>query len=77
MNWEHCRNYGLIRIDPVNDNDVILYYDPYSYMFAGSPAWLHVEDARWQGNNLIVRGRDKNGFAMVYVMDGFNNYRPV
>jgi hypothetical protein len=77
MNWEQCRDYGLIQIDPINDNLVLLYYNPYSYMYASGPAWIHVEDARWQGKNLILKGRDDAGFPRVFVMDGFGSYRPI
>lgn len=76
-NWEQCRNYGLVRIDPCNDNVVLLYYNQYSYVIAGSPMWLHVEDAYWQGNNLMLRGYDDAGYPRVYVMDGFCSYRQI
>ncbi len=74
-NWEQCRNYGLIRID--SNNNVILYYNQYSYMFAGNPISIRLDEAYWQGSNLIVRGSDYYGNPRVYVMDGFNSYRQI
>jgi len=73
-NWEQCRNYGLIQID---NNVIRLYYNPYSYCLAGNPLFLNVQDVMWQGEHLILRGHDTSGFPRVYVMNGFNSYRPI
>jgi len=73
-NWEQCRNYGLIQIE---NNNIRLYYNPYSYYLAGNPLFLQVQDATWQGNNLILKGYDPSGFPRVYVMEGFNSYRQI
>ncbi len=76
MNWEQCKDFGLIQIDP-NNNTIRLYYDPYSYRLAGSPNFIIVGNAMWQGENLLVRGIDQSGNSLVYVMNGFNNYRRI
>jgi hypothetical protein len=73
-NWEQCRNYGLVQID---NNVIRLYYNPYSYHLAGNPLSFYVNDAYWQGDNLILRGTDQSGYSRVYVMNGFNNYRQI
>jgi hypothetical protein len=71
-NWEQCRNYGLVQIEP--NNTIRLYYNQFGYCLAGNPLFLYVEDAYWQGQNLILRGRDSYGYPKVYIMNGFNNY---
>jgi hypothetical protein len=76
MNWEQCKNFGLIQIDPTN-NTIRLYYSPYCYTLAGSPNFLTIENAIWQGEHLLVRGTDSCGNSLVYVMNGFNNYRRI
>jgi len=75
-NWEQCRNYGLVQIERHN-NTIKLYYNQFSYCLAGNPLFLNVEDAYWQGENLILRGFDISGFPRVYVMNGFNSYRQI
>jgi len=42
-------------------------------MIAQKPAFLHVESASWQGNNLVLRGRNQYNEPMVYVMTDFNS----
>jgi hypothetical protein len=76
MNWEQCKNFGLIQIDPTN-NTIRLYYSPYCHTLAGSPNFLTIENAIWQGDNLLVRGTDNYGNSLVYVMNGFNSYRRI
>lgn len=76
MNWEQCKGFGLIQIDSMN-NTIRLYYNQFSYRLAGSPNFLTVENAMWQGDNLLVRGIDPLGNSVVYVMNGFNNYRRI
>jgi hypothetical protein len=76
MNWEQCKNFGLIQIDPTN-NTIHLYYSPYGYKLAGSPNFLTIENAIWQGENLLVRGTDAYGNSLVYVMNEFNSYRRI
>jgi len=76
MNWSQCKNFGVTDIDP-RTNSVKLFYDPYSYQFAGSPINLVVESANWQGDNLIVKGHDPHGSRKVYIMNNFNSYREV
>jgi hypothetical protein len=76
MNWEQCKGFGLIQIDPMN-NTIKLYYNQFSYRLAGSPTFLTVENAMWQGENLLVRGIDTSGNSVVYVMNDFNNYRRI
>lgn len=76
MNWEQCRNFGLIKIDP-NNNTILLYYGPFGWRLAGNPNFLTIENAIWQGENLLVRGTDSYGNSLVYVMSDFNNYRRI
>lgn len=76
MNWEQCKNFGLIQIDP-NNNTIKLYYSPFDYRLAGSPNFLTIDNAIWQGDNLLIRGTDDYGNSLVYVMNGFNNYRRI
>lgn len=73
MNWEQCRNYGMIEINPVN-NTIKLFYNQWSYALAGNPLFINVENATWQGNNLIVRGYDQYGQPKGVVMNSFNTY---
>jgi hypothetical protein len=76
MNWEQCKNFGLIQIDP-NNNTIRLYYSPYSYRLAGSPNFMTIHSAIWQGDNLLVRGVDNYDNPLIYIMDGFNSYRRI
>lgn len=76
MNWEQCKNFGLIQID-TNNNTIKLYYSPYSFRLAGSPNFLLIDSAIWQGDNLLVRGTDSSGNSYVYVMNEFNSYRRI
>ena len=76
MNWEQCRNFGLIKIDP-NNNTILLYYGPYGWRLAGNPNFLTIENAIWQGENLLIRGTDDYGNSLVYVMNDFNSYRRI
>jgi hypothetical protein len=76
MNWEQCRNFGLIQIDPIN-NTIKLYYGPNGWRLAGNPNFLIIENAIWQGENLLVRGTDAYGNSLVYVMNDFNNCRRI
>jgi hypothetical protein len=76
MTWIECRNFGVVEILRSN-NTVKLYYNPYSFHIAGTPLFIKVESAAWQGNNLIIRGYDGSGNQKVYVMDNFHSCRPV
>ena len=76
MNWEQCKNFGLIQINPIN-NTILLYYSPYGHRIAGTPNFLTIENAIWQGENLLVRGTDAYGNSLVYVMNEFNSYRRI
>jgi hypothetical protein len=76
MTWSECRSFGVVEILSIN-NTVKLYYNPYSFQFAGNPLFLNIESANWQGNNLILKGYDNYGNTKVYVMDNFNSYRPI
>ena len=76
MNWQQCKNFGLIQINP-NNNTILLYYGPYGWRLAGSPIFLTIENAIWQGENLLVRGTDSSGNSLVYVMNDFNSYRRI
>jgi hypothetical protein len=76
MNWEQCKNFGLIQIDP-NNNTIHLYYSPYCYKIAGSPNFLIIDSAMWQGDHLLIRGTDGYGNSLVYVMNEFNSYRRI
>jgi|688.fasta_scaffold00022_155 hypothetical protein len=74
-NWEQCRNYGLTTIE--SNNVIRLYYNQFGYCLAGNPSFLQVQDAYWQGDNLVIKGVDTSGYPRVYIMNGFNNYRQI
>ena len=76
MNWEKCREFGVVEINYSN-NTVKLYYNQFGFCLAGNPLFLEVESATWQGNSLILRGYDRYGVRMVYVMQGFNSYQQI
>ncbi len=76
MNWEKCKNFGVIEINPTNGT-VRLYYDQWNFCLAEKPLYLHVQTASWQGNNLLLRGHNNYGEAMTYVMSDFYNGRQI
>jgi hypothetical protein len=76
MTWEQCKNFGLIEINP-NNNTVLLYYSPYGWRLAGTPNFLTLHNAMWQGDNLIIKGTDTYGNSYVYIMNEFNNCRRI
>ena len=73
-NWEKCRMYGVIQIMPRN-NQIRLYYNQFEYLLAQNPQFLIVNEAQWQGNNLIVRGTDRYGKPRAVVMTNFFSYQ--
>jgi hypothetical protein len=77
MTWNECKNFGVVEIVPGN-NTLKLYYNQWSFCLAGNPIFLNITDAFWQGNNLILRGYNtSNRQPLIYIMDGFNSYRPI
>ena len=73
-NWEKCRMYGVIQIMPRN-NQIRLYYNQFEYLLAQNPQFVIVNEAQWQGNNLIVRGTDRYGKPRAVVMTDFFSYQ--
>jgi hypothetical protein len=72
--WEKCRNYGHIVVNPMN-NQIRLYYNQFEYKVAHNPLFFVVEAAHWQGNSLILRGKDSRGSQSVLLMTDFFNYQ--
>lgn len=72
MTWEQCKSFGVTQIHNENSS-VRLYYNRYNFMIANPPLFLIVETAIWQGEQLILKGQDKYGTPMVYLMNGFND----
>lgn len=69
MSWENARNYGLI--DVKSNGDIRLYYDRNYFLTCPSPnPMMVVESAMWQGNNVIVRGRNQYGEPKCYLLRG-------
>lgn len=70
MNWEQCRNFGLIEI-LYSSNALKLYWDRYYGITIPSPnPMMVIESALWQGSNIIVRGHNQYGEARCYIMKG-------
>lgn len=76
MSWERCKSYGLTRIDHVSNN-VRIYYDQFQYEIAGTPPHILIESASWQGDNLIVRGRNRHGEQKTLILNGQFNYQEI
>jgi hypothetical protein len=77
MNWEICKAYGVIQVNPRN-NSISLYYDRFNHKNVPSPnLYMVIESAIWQGNSLIVRGVDQSGFQRVYIFNGFYDYQQI
>lgn len=77
MNWEKCRDYGVVQIEE-RSRVVRLFYSPYDSLIAsGTPVWLVPESATWQGNNLIVRGYNPHGDRKTIVMTDIWKYQEV
>lgn len=76
MNWERCKNYGLTDIDTVSNN-VKIYYNQFEYVIAGTPPHILIESANWQGDNLIVRGRNRHGEQKTVIVKGQFNYQEI
>jgi len=74
--WLKCRDYGLIEINPVN-NSIRVFYERYSSKMASHPQWLTLENANWQGNNLMLHGRNSYGERKTVVMTDFFSYYEV
>lgn len=71
--WEKCKNYGLAVPERTS---VRLFYDQFSSQLAITPGWMEVIDsAVWQGNHLLVRGRDAHGTRKTILMDGFYSFK--
>jgi hypothetical protein len=72
--WNKCRNYGHLVINQTN-NSIRLYYNRFEFRLATNPRHFTVESAQWQGNNLLLRGRDARGTNKSLIMDDFNSYQ--
>lgn len=64
--WERCKKYGLVKLINVYENkDIKLHYGPNVDEYVdvrGQDMIKHnmiVENAIWQGDNLIITGRNK------------------
>lgn len=69
MNWEKCKNYGLIDIMP--NGALRLYYDRNYYMNVPNPnPYMVIESASWQGNSVIIRGKNQYGEPIGYMLRG-------
>jgi hypothetical protein len=77
MNWEHCKNFGVAQVNP-SSNTVKLYYDRFNCVNIQSPnLYMTVESAVWQGDSLIVKGKDQYGDQQVYIYTGIYNYQRI
>jgi hypothetical protein len=77
MNWEHCKNFGVTQVNP-SSNTVKLYYDRYNCINIQSPnLYMIVESVIWQGDSLIVKGKDQYGDQQVYIYTGIYNYQRI
>lgn len=72
-NWEQCRNYGKVVVNPTN-NQIMLYYNQFEWRMAMNPPFFIVETAHWQGNSLILRGKDSRGDNSLLLMTNFFSY---
>ena len=67
MNWENCRNYGLIQIQ-IN-GALQLHYDRNYFLTAPNPnPYMTVVSANWQGNSVIIRGYNQYGEPLCYIL---------
>lgn len=80
--WEQCKNYGLVKIvDHYENKFIYLHHGPNSndrVAVRGQDIIQHnmiVENAMWQGNNLIITGRNKlrgyDGERMTAIVNDF------
>jgi hypothetical protein len=67
MTWEQCRDYGLIIIQ--KGGSIELHYDMNYFLLAPSPnLYMTIESANWQGNSVIVRGRNQYSEPVCYIL---------
>jgi len=72
MNWENCRNYGLIIIQ--KSGALQLHYDRNYFLLAPNPnPYMKVDSALWQGNCVIVKGRNQYGEPLCYILHDVYN----
>jgi len=74
--WIKCRNYGHVVVNPMN-NQIRLYYNQFEYKLAQNPMFFTVESANWQGDSLILRGKDGRGMESVLLMRDFWSYQRI
>ena len=67
MTWEQCRGYGLIIIQ--TSGALELHYDRNYFLLAPSPnLYMTIETANWQGNSVIIRGRNQYREPVCYIL---------
>ena len=67
MNWENCKQYGLIEI--ASNGSLHLHYDRFYFLTAPKPnPMMTVESAQWQGNSVIIRGCNQYGEPLCYIL---------
>lgn len=77
MSWEKCRNFGVVKINPVN-NIIHLYHDMHTSKSINPPGWNPVvESANWQGNNLMVRLVDNHGQRRSFIYRDFHDFQEI
>ena len=77
MNWENAKAFGLVKVNP-SANTIHLFYDRNNSFNISSPnAFMTMESAIWQGNNLIVRGRNQYDEPTAYLYESEYNYQMI
>lgn len=76
--WERCKEYGLVKLVNHYENKYIrLHYGPNvdEYMDVRGQDMIQynmiVENAMWQGDNLIITGRTYNGGTKTAIVNDF------
>jgi len=73
MNWEEYRNFGHVEVD-TRYNSIKIFKGQFSpYPILNPLAIDIVESANWQGNSLIIRGRNSHGEPRTFVQTGFDS----
>jgi len=73
--WGQAQVFGLIEIE--SNSSIKLFYDRFYFLRIPSPTpFLIVESAIWQGQNLMVKGKNQYGEPEIYVLKSeFNRQR--
>lgn len=76
-NWQNAKMFGVVQVNP-SSNGIKLFYDRFNSLNLPSPNnFMVVESAMWQGEQLIVRGRNQYGEQNVYAYDGEYSYQRI